>query len=167
MNSEFREWLVSLSVSFFTIVTCFSSWCLWWMIFLSFSCPYCKWTDDFHERKKCKPLEEHDHTIGSGMCYHFITWHFICFSNILSMHAIASLNQETHNSLFCELLLQAPVFISFFFALRGMANLPIESFKTGGMLWFTDLTVPDPFYILPLITSVSLFCTLEVSWLFH
>ncbi|KAH8019829.1 hypothetical protein HPB51_022563 [Rhipicephalus microplus] len=58
-------------------------------------------------------------------------------------------------------LAQAPVFISFFFALRGMANLPMESFKTGGILWFTDLTVPDPFYILPLITSVSLFCTLE------
>lgn len=58
---------------------------------------------------------------------------------------------------------QAPVFISFFFALRGMANLPVESFKTGGMLWFTDLTVPDPFYILPLITSVSLFCTLELG----
>ncbi|XP_037283608.1 OXA1L mitochondrial inner membrane protein [Rhipicephalus microplus] len=60
-------------------------------------------------------------------------------------------------------LAQAPVFISFFFALRGMANLPMESFKTGGILWFTDLTVPDPFYILPLITSVSLFCTLELG----
>ncbi|XP_077542603.1 OXA1L mitochondrial inner membrane protein isoform X2 [Haemaphysalis longicornis] len=58
---------------------------------------------------------------------------------------------------------QAPVFISFFFALRGMANLPIESFKTGGMLWFTDLTVADPYYVLPLITSVSLFCTLELG----
>lgn len=58
---------------------------------------------------------------------------------------------------------QAPVFISFFFALRGMANLPMESFKTGGMLWFTDLTVADPYYLLPLITSVSLFCTLELG----
>uniref|UniRef100_A0A023G022 Putative cytochrome oxid n=1 Tax=Amblyomma parvum TaxID=251391 RepID=A0A023G022_AMBPA len=58
---------------------------------------------------------------------------------------------------------QAPVFISFFFALRGMANLPMESFKTGGMLWFTDLTVPDPYCLLPLITSVSLFCTLELG----
>uniref|UniRef100_A0A023FS83 Putative cytochrome oxid n=1 Tax=Amblyomma cajennense TaxID=34607 RepID=A0A023FS83_AMBCJ len=60
-------------------------------------------------------------------------------------------------------LAQAPVFISFFFALRGMANLPMESFKTGGMLWFTDLTVADPYYLLPLITSVSLFCTLELG----
>ncbi|KAH6949002.1 hypothetical protein HPB50_027440 [Hyalomma asiaticum] len=60
-------------------------------------------------------------------------------------------------------LAQAPVFISFFFALRGMANLPMESFKTGGMLWFTDLTVPDPLYILPLMTCVSLFCTIELG----
>lgn len=60
-------------------------------------------------------------------------------------------------------LAQAPVFISFFFALRGMANLPMESFKTGGILWFTDLTVPDPLYILPLITCVSLFCTIELG----
>ncbi|CAN7991811.1 unnamed protein product, partial [Ixodes hexagonus] len=60
-------------------------------------------------------------------------------------------------------MVQAPVFISFFFALRGMANLPMESFKTGGMLWFTDLTIPDPFYLLPLITSATLFFTIELG----
>ncbi|XP_064466501.1 mitochondrial inner membrane protein OXA1L-like [Ornithodoros turicata] len=59
--------------------------------------------------------------------------------------------------------LQAPVFISFFFALRGMANLPMESLKTGGMFWFVDLTVPDPFYILPLLTSATLFFTIELG----
>lgn len=60
-------------------------------------------------------------------------------------------------------LVQAPVFISFFFALRGMANLPMESFKTGGMLWFTDLTIPDPYCLLPLITSATLFFTIELG----
>lgn len=60
-------------------------------------------------------------------------------------------------------LVQAPVFISFFFALRGMANLPMESFKTGGMLWFVDLTIPDPLYLLPLITSATLFFTIELG----
>lgn len=58
---------------------------------------------------------------------------------------------------------QAPVFISFFFALRGMANLPMESLKTGGLLWFVDLTVPDPFYVLPLLTSATLFFTIELG----
>merc|ERR1712096_107679 len=38
---------------------------------------------------------------------------------------------------------QAPVFMSLFIGLRGMAVAPVASMKTGGMLWFTDLTVPD------------------------
>ncbi|OQR66620.1 mitochondrial inner membrane protein OXA1L-like [Tropilaelaps mercedesae] len=57
----------------------------------------------------------------------------------------------------------APFFISFFFALKGMANLPMESMKVGGLSWFTDLTVPDPLYILPLLTSVTVFAALEVG----
>lgn len=61
------------------------------------------------------------------------------------------------------IVIQAPLFISFFMALRGMANLPVESLKTGGLWWFTDLTVPDPYYILPLITATTLFITIEVG----
>lgn len=60
-------------------------------------------------------------------------------------------------------LMQAPVFISFFMGIRQMANLPVESMKVGGMYWFTNLTVPDPFYILPMITSATLFITLELG----
>lgn len=44
-----------------------------------------------------------------------------------------------------------------------MANLPIESMKTGGMYWFTDLTVPDPYYILPLVTCTTVWIMLEVG----
>ncbi|XP_059480019.1 mitochondrial inner membrane protein OXA1L [Neocloeon triangulifer] len=60
-------------------------------------------------------------------------------------------------------LAQAPIFISFFVGLRKMANAPVESFHTGGMLWFTDLTVCDPYYILPVITSVTLWATIELG----
>lgn len=56
-----------------------------------------------------------------------------------------------------------PIFVSFFMALRQMANCPVESLKTGGMLWFTDLTMPDQFYLLPLITSTTLWITIEVN----
>ncbi|XP_022190718.2 mitochondrial inner membrane protein OXA1L [Nilaparvata lugens] len=59
--------------------------------------------------------------------------------------------------------IQMPVFISFFLALRGMANLPIDSLHTGGALWFVDLTVPDPLYLLPLATSLTLLATVEVG----
>ena len=55
------------------------------------------------------------------------------------------------------------VFSSSFFALRGMANLPVESFKTEGTLWFTNLSAVDPFYLLPLLTSASLFINIKVG----
>ncbi|CAB3370105.1 Hypothetical predicted protein [Cloeon dipterum] len=60
-------------------------------------------------------------------------------------------------------LAQAPIFISFFVGLRKMANAPVESFHTGGIFWFTDLTVCDPYYILPVITSLTLWATIEVG----
>lgn len=43
-----------------------------------------------------------------------------------------------------------------------MANLPLEAMKTGGALWFLDLTIPDPFYALPIMTGATLLLTIEV-----
>lgn len=61
-----------------------------------------------------------------------------------------------------KLSLQAPIFISFFMALRAMANTPVESMTQGGMLWFVDLTVQDQFYLLPLITCTTLYVAIQV-----
>jgi YidC/Oxa1 family membrane protein insertase len=47
--------------------------------------------------------------------------------------------------------------------LNGMAELPVTSMQTGGLLWFTDLTIQDPFYALPLMTVATLFITVEVG----
>nr|XP_040035893.1 mitochondrial inner membrane protein OXA1L [Gasterosteus aculeatus aculeatus] len=60
-------------------------------------------------------------------------------------------------------VVQAPVFISFFIALRKMAYLPVPSLQTGGLLWFTDLTAADPFYILPLAVTGTMFFILELG----
>lgn len=60
-------------------------------------------------------------------------------------------------------LAQAPLFISFFVGLRRMANAPVESMATGGTLWFLDLTVPDPYYLLPIITSATFYLTIELG----
>ncbi|XP_076029582.1 mitochondrial inner membrane protein OXA1L-like [Oratosquilla oratoria] len=60
-------------------------------------------------------------------------------------------------------LAQAPIFISMFLSLRKLSNLPIESMKEGGMLWFTDLTVADPYFALPIITSLTLAATIELG----
>lgn len=60
-------------------------------------------------------------------------------------------------------LAQAPLFISMFMGLRGMANLPLESMKEGGLLWFVDLTVCDPYYLLPLVTATTMLATIELG----
>lgn len=39
----------------------------------------------------------------------------------------------------------------------------VPSFKGGGAYWFTDLTTPDPFYALPILTGLSFLATVEVS----
>ncbi|XP_054848512.1 mitochondrial inner membrane protein OXA1L [Eublepharis macularius] len=60
-------------------------------------------------------------------------------------------------------LVQAPIFISFFIALRKMAELPVPSLQTGGLWWFMDLSAADPFYILPLAVTVSMWAVLELG----
>lgn len=60
-------------------------------------------------------------------------------------------------------LVQAPVFISFFVALRKMAYLPVPSLQTGGLWWFLDLTAADPFYILPIGVTCSMWAILELG----
>ncbi|KAM6949105.1 mitochondrial inner membrane protein OXA1L [Aplochiton taeniatus] len=60
-------------------------------------------------------------------------------------------------------LVQMPVFVSFFIALRKMAYLPVPSMQTGGALWFMDLTAADPFYLLPVAVTATMFFILELG----
>lgn len=60
-------------------------------------------------------------------------------------------------------LMQAPVFISFFLGLRGMAKAPVESMQWGGIGWTTDLTIPDPYYILPILSCSTLYVVLKIG----
>lgn len=43
-----------------------------------------------------------------------------------------------------------------------MAAAPIETMKVGGMLWFTDLTLPDPYYLLPVAACLTFMANIEV-----
>jgi YidC/Oxa1 family membrane protein insertase len=58
---------------------------------------------------------------------------------------------------------QAPIFIGMFFGMRKMPELFPDAMSTGGLWWFTDLTVPDPTYILPLACGISFFATIEAG----
>ncbi|XP_067171056.1 mitochondrial inner membrane protein OXA1L [Apteryx mantelli] len=60
-------------------------------------------------------------------------------------------------------LVQAPVFVSFFVALRRMAAVPVPGFRTGGVAWFPDLAAPDPLYLLPLLVTASTWLVLELG----
>lgn len=57
---------------------------------------------------------------------------------------------------------QGIVMVSFFIAMRRMANAPVTSMMTGGALWFPDLTAADPSFILPIMSSAAFLISLEV-----
>ena len=59
-------------------------------------------------------------------------------------------------------LAQLPIFISFFIGLRDMGN-HFPEFTTGGALWFVNLSVPDPYYILPVLNSLSFLIMVEIG----
>jgi YidC/Oxa1 family membrane protein insertase len=74
---------------------------------------------------------------------------------------------QQHNVKFMSLRTMIPpgiVLMSFFFGLREMAEKGLPSLKTGGTLWFTDLTVPDPYYALPAIGGALLGATLWIAY---
>ncbi|KAG4171844.1 hypothetical protein ERO13_A12G236300v2 [Gossypium hirsutum] len=54
------------------------------------------------------------------------------------------------------IFIQGPIFVSFFLAISTMAE-KMESFKSGGAYWFTDLSTPDSLYIFPVMTALT-FC---------
>ncbi|KAK4338504.1 hypothetical protein RND71_042991 [Anisodus tanguticus] len=60
------------------------------------------------------------------------------------------------------LLIQGPIFVSFFMAIRNMVD-NVPSLKTGGAFWFTDLTTPDAMYILPVLTALTFWITVECN----
>lgn len=60
------------------------------------------------------------------------------------------------------IFVQAPMFISFFIALRHMAKT-YPSFQTGGILWFSDLSIADPTYALPVVAAMTMIATIELG----
>lgn len=59
-------------------------------------------------------------------------------------------------------LAQAAVFMTMFFALKGLAGAGIPSMSTEGFGWVQDLTLPDPYWVLPIASTTLTLATLEV-----
>ncbi|KAI4171674.1 MAG: hypothetical protein LQ343_004067 [Gyalolechia ehrenbergii] len=53
--------------------------------------------------------------------------------------------------------LQLPLGIGMFRLARNLATLPVPGLEDGGFLWFRDLTVSDPTFLLPITTGVASF----------
>ncbi|KAI3935147.1 hypothetical protein MKX01_031414 [Papaver californicum] len=60
------------------------------------------------------------------------------------------------------MLIQGPIFISFYLAITNMVE-KMPSFKEGGAFWFTDLTTADPLYILPVVTALTFLISVEFN----
>ncbi|KAL8711441.1 MAG: hypothetical protein Q9220_004099 [cf. Caloplaca sp. 1 TL-2023] len=56
---------------------------------------------------------------------------------------------------FAAPLIQVPLGYGFFRLTKGLSQLPVPGFEDGGLLWFRDLTLSDPFFILPAWTGVA------------
>src|ERR671933_2376994 len=53
------------------------------------------------------------------------------------------------------LLVQMPIFIAMYYVVRSFEQTH-PSFASGGVLWFKDLTAADPYYVLPILSAVTL-----------
>ncbi|CAN5803704.1 hypothetical protein BH23ACT11_BH23ACT11_18520 [soil metagenome] len=58
------------------------------------------------------------------------------------------------------LLVQMPIFLGLFYTIKEFENL--QSFTSGGLLWFQDLTVGDPFFVLPVIFMITMMASQEI-----
>jgi YidC/Oxa1 family membrane protein insertase len=60
------------------------------------------------------------------------------------------------------LLIQMPIFITMFYVIQGFGATH-ESFASGGVLWFQDLSTKDPYYLLPVLSAVTMLAASEIT----
>ena len=60
------------------------------------------------------------------------------------------------------LLVQLPIFITMFYVIKDFGYTHPD-FTSGGILWFQDLSVQDPFYILPILSAVTMLAASEIT----
>jgi YidC/Oxa1 family membrane protein insertase len=70
------------------------------------------------------------------------------------------------------ILVQMPIFIGIFYVIRqfggyslGDRTVPPQypSFHEGGILWFQNLSIADPTYLLPIISAVTMLAATEIT----
>ena len=59
--------------------------------------------------------------------------------------------------------IQIPIFASMFFGLQKFGDYYPKEFSEGGLLWFENLCLPDPYYILPVLNAASFLAMIEIG----
>jgi YidC/Oxa1 family membrane protein insertase len=59
------------------------------------------------------------------------------------------------------IFMQIPIFLVLYYTIRQFDKL--DSFRTGGLFWFTDLTVADPLFVLPVAYVVTMMASQELA----
>ena len=60
------------------------------------------------------------------------------------------------------LLVQMPIFITMFYVIRGF-GVEHPDFIEGGILWFQNLTQPDKYYVLPVLSALTMLAASEIT----
>lgn len=77
---------------------------------------------------------------------------------------LSLINKRAGISLWKSFVPMVQVFAGYgtFVLLRAMSKLPVPGLETGGILWFSNLAIPDPLLILPFATAGVLHWVLRV-----
>jgi YidC/Oxa1 family membrane protein insertase len=59
------------------------------------------------------------------------------------------------------IFVQLPIFLVLYYTIRHFDTL--ESFRTGGLLWFQNLTLPDHLFILPVLYILTMMASQELT----
>ncbi|VIO95766.1 60Kd inner membrane protein [Brugia malayi] len=64
---------------------------------------------------------------------------------------------------FVFMSLNGAIFMTQFIAVKKMADVAFPGMSTGGLYWFKDLTVPDPYYLLPLVSAITVAAVFKIG----
>lgn len=90
-------------------------------------------------------------------------WKSVNTSDRLALQRISLKRQKIYEQAGARVLpsiimpfVQIPVTLGLFLAVRKMTMLPVEQLKQSGVFFLPDLTMADPYYILPILSTVAI-----------
>ena len=83
---------------------------------------------------------------------------------MMARREIQVVNQKAGIKMYKSFVPMLQMFIGYgtFVLLRAMSKLPVPGLETGGILWFQNLALPDPYFLLPVAAAGILHLVLRV-----